>query len=85
MPVAADRLEWLLYWRNPMSCLQVHDFIAGTTIALPRGKPRAAAGGRLDIVRPNGVAAALVADHLARLSALGAVGGAKRRAARRAA
>ena len=66
-----------------MSCLQVHDFIAGTTIALPRGKPRAAAGGgRLDIVRPNGIAAGLVADHFARLSALG---GAKRRAARRAA
>jgi hypothetical protein len=68
-----------------MSCLQVHDFIAGTTIALPRGKPRASAGGgRLDIVRPNGIAAGVVADHLARLSVLGAVGGAKRRAARRA-
>jgi hypothetical protein len=69
-----------------MSCLQVHDFITGTTIALPRGKPRAGAGGgRLDIVRPNGAAAALVSAHLVRLSALGAVGGAKRRAARRAA
>jgi len=68
-----------------MSCLQVYDFIAGTTITLPHGKPRAAAGGRLDIVRPNGIAAGLVADHLARLNALGAVGGAKRRAARRAA
>lgn len=65
-----------------MSCLQVHDFITGSTIALPRGKARASAkGGRMDIVRPNGGAAALVAHHLARLSALRH----KRRAMRRAA
>lgn len=65
-----------------MSSLQVHDFISGTTIALPRGKARVSvAGGRLDIVRPNGSAAALVADHLARLSVLSR----KRRAVHRAA
>jgi hypothetical protein len=65
-----------------MNCLQVHDFITGTTISLPRRKSGASArGASLDIVRPNGVAAALVSDHLARLTALGA----KRRAARRVA
>jgi hypothetical protein len=54
-----------------MSCLQVHDFIIGTTIVLPRGKARASARGEfLDIVRPNAAAAALVADHLARIAAL---------------
>lgn len=65
-----------------MSCLKVHDFITGTTIALPHGKARAAErGGRLDIVRPNGAAATLVASHLARLSALNAKRCGRRRAA----
>jgi hypothetical protein len=65
-----------------MNCLQVHDFITGTTIALPRGKARVSLKGAcLDIVRPNGSAAALVADHFARLSALSG----KRRVMRRTA
>lgn len=65
-----------------MSCLQVHDFITGTAIALPRGAARrVAAGGKLDIVRPNGSASALVADHMARLCALSA----KRRPVKQAA
>jgi hypothetical protein len=55
-----------------MSCLQVHDFIAGTTITLPRGSQTAGKGGNLDIVRPNVDAAALVSDHLARISVLAA-------------
>ena len=65
-----------------MSCLQFHDFIAGTTIGLPRAQVRVSAnGGDPDIVRPNGPAAALVADHVARMSALRF----KRRPAKRAA
>jgi hypothetical protein len=65
-----------------MNCLQVHDFITGTTITLPLNKSDASArGASLDIVRPNGIAAALVSSHLARLTALGA----KRRGTRRAA
>jgi len=56
-----------------MSCLQVHDFVTGTTITLPRGSQAPAEkGGNLDIVRPNGNAAALVSDHLARISILAA-------------
>jgi hypothetical protein len=54
-----------------MSCLQVHDFITGTTITLPRGgQATRESGGILDIVRPNEDAAALVSDHLARICAL---------------
>lgn len=56
-----------------MSCLQVHDFITGTTITLPHGGRAAVEkGGNLDIVRPNGGAAVLVADHLARMTVLAA-------------
>lgn len=63
-----------------MSCLHVHDFITDTTITLPRGRltPHES-GGILDIVRPNKDAAALVSDHLTRISALQA----RRTAARR--
>lgn len=54
-----------------MSCLQVHDFITGTTITLPRGgRTTRESGGTLDIVRPNEEAAALVSDHMARICTL---------------
>jgi len=54
-----------------MSCLQVYDFIIGTTITLPHGKAEAEAKGqKLDIVHPNADAAALVRDHLAWIHAL---------------
>lgn len=54
-----------------MNCLQVNDFVTGTTIALPRSTAAVSANGEwLDIVRPNGEAAALVAAHVARISAL---------------
>jgi hypothetical protein len=60
-----------------MNCLHVHDFISGTTITLPRVSSSASDKGRT----PNIVAAALVADHLARICALHKM----RRPARRAA
>jgi hypothetical protein len=82
MFVVATSLTLVTDGRCQMNCLQVHNLITGTTITLPRRKSGASAGGAsLDIVRPNGAAAALVSAHLARLSALGA----KRRPARRAA
>jgi hypothetical protein len=63
-----------------MACSHVHDFITGTTIALPR--PSAAPGAEreiFDILHPSQIAAALVARHTAALEALG--GRHKRRAA----
>lgn len=55
-----------------MSCLQVYDFITGTTITLPHsGRPVPENCGTLDIVRQNDVAAAVVSDHFARICALG--------------
>lgn len=56
-----------------MSCLHVHDFIAGTTITLPRAileRPVAQEG--WDILRPNQQASALVARHVQVLEGLGA-------------
>ncbi|MGF1611679.1 MAG: hypothetical protein ACFCUQ_19915 [Kiloniellales bacterium] len=54
-----------------MGCAHIHDFITGATIALaaPRagGQDEAA---KLDIVRPNLGAAALVAHHLDMLESL---------------
>lgn len=53
-----------------MGCLQVHDFITGTTIALPRRGHLAPENRQTaDIVRPNEAAAALVSEHLARIGA----------------
>ena len=54
-----------------MSCLRIHDFITGTTIALPP----VPFGQRdqcdlLDILRPNRKAAALFSRHVQALEAL---------------
>lgn len=56
-----------------MGCAHIHDFIAGTTIAL--ATPRVRGPGkrdRLDIVRPNLGAAELVTRHMRMLESLGA-------------
>jgi hypothetical protein len=54
-----------------MSCFQVHDFINGTTIGLPRpvADPSGSRRG-WDILRPNAKAELLVARHAEMLSAL---------------
>ncbi len=54
-----------------MGCANIHDFITGTTIALPRRRITGrAAGEALDIVRPNLEAEELVARHIQALEVL---------------
>ena len=54
-----------------MGCANIHDFITGTTIALPRRRMTGRAKGEaLDIVRPNLDAEALVARHTQALEGL---------------
>ncbi|MDJ0895240.1 MAG: hypothetical protein QNJ92_08875 [Alphaproteobacteria bacterium] len=54
-----------------MGCANIHDFITGTTIALPRRHLSGRAMGEaLDIVRPNLDAEALVARHIQALEGL---------------
>ena len=54
-----------------MGCANIHDFITGTTIALPsRRITGRAAGEALDIVRPNLEAEELVARHMQALEGL---------------
>jgi hypothetical protein len=54
-----------------MGCFQVHDFITGTTIALPRAIIGQSANHDVwDVLRPNSEAAALVSRHVEALHAL---------------
>ncbi len=54
-----------------MSCHYVHDFIKGTTIALPHPSPvQPSAQWKFDILRPSPQAASLVSAHVMALSAL---------------
>lgn len=54
-----------------MSCPRIHDFVAGTAIALPRPTAQRRGTGEIwDILRPNERAASLVARHLLMLAAM---------------
>ena len=54
-----------------MGCLRVHDFINGTTIALPPVSIEREVGQRVwDILRPNQQASELVARHVQLLGTL---------------
>ena len=54
-----------------MGCANIHDFITGTTIALPRRRTTGRVEGEArDIVRPNLDAEQLVARHIQALESL---------------
>ena len=54
-----------------MSCTHVHDFISGTTLALPRpGARKLVRASQWEIVRPNQNAQRIVSRHLKALEAL---------------
>lgn len=56
-----------------MACLRIHDFIRGTTIALPVGEignPKGDAP--WDVLRPNAIASALVLRHVEALDGFAA-------------
>ena len=58
-------------------CGRIHDFINGTTVALPSRRSRPADDcTRWDILRPSKQALALVNDHLAAIEKLSSIGAA---------
>lgn len=61
-----------------MTCTHIHDFIRGTTLALPRpGIGKSIRSSQWDIVRPNQNTQRLVSRHLKALEALKARKGPK--------
>ena len=57
-----------------MICARVYDFIGGTTVRLPRRRPKPSNGKeRWDILRPNRRAAELVARHFRTLQSMHSV------------